>query len=78
MSQSARRPNVALWRASSIWLPLLLAEKAGYRVYRLTYPSPVVTPVEQNNTVPADYYVLSDKSRAMADRSQKTSLQLTE
>ncbi|MBN2477507.1 MAG: prolyl oligopeptidase family serine peptidase [Pirellulales bacterium] len=35
----------------------LLAKQAGYRVYRLTYPSPVVTPVEQNNTIPADYYL---------------------
>ena len=33
------------------------AEKAGYSVYRLTYPSPVVTPVEQNNTIPAEYYL---------------------
>jgi len=32
-------------------------EKAGYRLYRFTYPSPVVTPVEQNNTIPADYYL---------------------
>ncbi len=29
----------------------------GFRIYRLTYPSPVKTPVEQNNTVPADYYL---------------------
>lgn len=35
----------------------LLSRKTGYRIYRLTYPSPVVTPVEQNNTVPADYYL---------------------
>lgn len=35
----------------------LLSTKPGYRVYRLTYPSPVVTPVEQNNTVPADFYL---------------------
>jgi len=32
-------------------------EKTGYTIYRLTYPSPVVTPVPQNNTVPAEYYV---------------------
>ena len=32
-------------------------EKARYTIYRLTYPSPVVTPVPQNNTVPAEYYV---------------------
>ena len=35
----------------------LLAERATYRVYRLTYPSPVVTPLVQNNTVPAEYYL---------------------
>ncbi|HBO42627.1 MAG TPA: hypothetical protein DD670_01565 [Planctomycetaceae bacterium] len=29
----------------------------NYDVYRLTYPSPVVTPVETNNTIPADYYL---------------------
>ena len=34
-----------------------LAERSGYRIYQLTYPSPVSTPVEQNNTVPADYYL---------------------
>ena len=32
-------------------------EKPAFTVYRLTYPSPVVTPVVQNNTVPAEYYV---------------------
>ena len=35
----------------------LLAERPQFRVYRLTYPSPVVTPLAQNNTIPADYYV---------------------
>ena len=35
----------------------LLAQRNGFRVYRLTYPSPVVTPVEQNNTIRADYYL---------------------
>ena len=35
------------------------AERSGYWVYRLSYPSPVVTPVPQNNTVPAEYYVPS-------------------
>lgn len=34
-----------------------LTERAGFQVYRLTYPSPVVTPVESNNTIPADYYL---------------------
>jgi dienelactone hydrolase len=35
----------------------LLAQRADFRVFRLTYPSPVVSPLAQNNTVPADYYV---------------------
>ena len=34
-----------------------VAHQAGYSVYRLTYPSPVATAVEANNTVPADYYL---------------------
>ena len=33
------------------------AEKTAYTVYRLSYPSPVVTEWEANNTVPAEYYV---------------------
>lgn len=33
------------------------AEKTGHVVYRLTYPSPLVTSVPQNNTIPAEYYV---------------------
>jgi hypothetical protein len=33
------------------------AERPNYVVYRLTYPSPVVTPLPQNNTVPAVYYL---------------------
>ncbi len=32
-------------------------DKADMVVYRLTYPSPVVSPVKQNNTIPAEYYV---------------------
>ncbi len=32
-------------------------EKTGYVVYRLTYPSPVVTALPQNNTIPAEYYL---------------------
>lgn len=35
----------------------LLSDRTDFRVFRLTYPSPVVTPVEQNNTIPADLYV---------------------
>jgi len=31
--------------------------KAGFSVYRLSYPSPVVTRVPQNNTIPAEYYL---------------------
>jgi len=33
------------------------AQRSGYSVYALTYPSPVVTEVPQNNTVPAEYYL---------------------
>jgi dienelactone hydrolase len=32
-------------------------QKSGYRILRLTYPSPVTTPTPQNNTVPAEYYL---------------------
>ncbi len=35
----------------------LLADRAEFHVYRLTYPSPVATPLKQNNTIPADYYL---------------------
>lgn len=35
----------------------LLSDRAQFQVYRLTYPSPVVTPLEQNNTIPADFYL---------------------
>ena len=35
----------------------LLRDAPSFHVYRLRYPSPVVTPVEANNTVPADYYL---------------------
>ncbi len=35
----------------------LSARRAGYRVYRLTYPSPVVTAHAPNNTIPADYFL---------------------
>ncbi len=35
----------------------LLAERPGYKVYRLYYPSPFKSPHEANNTVPADYYL---------------------
>ncbi len=34
-----------------------VADKAGYRLYRLSFPSPVVTSLVQNNTVPAEYYL---------------------
>jgi predicted peptidase len=34
-----------------------LAERAGYKILRLKYPSPMVTSIEQNNTIPADYYL---------------------
>ena len=32
-------------------------KKSGYTLYRLSYPSPVVTQVVQNNTIPAEYYL---------------------
>jgi dienelactone hydrolase len=35
----------------------LAATRRGYRIYRITYPSPLITPIMQNNTVPADYYL---------------------
>lgn len=35
----------------------LFLSHGGVRVYRLSYPSPMVTPVKQNNTVPAEYYL---------------------
>ncbi len=35
----------------------LAARRPGYRVYRLRYPSPVETPFEANNVVPAEYYL---------------------
>ena len=31
--------------------------RRGYRIFHLTFPSPVKTAVEANNTVPAEYYV---------------------
>jgi dienelactone hydrolase len=33
------------------------SERPAFSVLRLAYPSPVVTPVEQNNTIPAEYYL---------------------
>lgn len=35
----------------------LLAERALFRIERLTYPSPVTTSLPQNNTIPADLYL---------------------
>lgn len=35
----------------------LLDQRDGFRVYRMTYPSPVATAVEQNNAVRADFYL---------------------
>jgi dienelactone hydrolase len=34
-----------------------LREGSGYRVYRLSYPSPIVTAVPQNNTIPAEFFL---------------------
>jgi dienelactone hydrolase len=33
------------------------AVRPGYKILRLKYPSPTVTALEQNNTIPADYYL---------------------
>jgi len=35
----------------------LASRHIGYRVYKLTYPSPTITPDEANNTVKADLYL---------------------
>ncbi len=35
----------------------LESEHDSFRVYRLTYPSPVPSPVAQNNTIPAELYL---------------------
>jgi dienelactone hydrolase len=40
-----------------------LAERPGYKILRLQYPSPIVTEIKQNNTVPADFY-LPDEIKA--------------
>ncbi len=34
-----------------------LEEAAAYRVFRLSYASPVTTPTQRNNTIPAEYYL---------------------
>jgi dienelactone hydrolase len=36
------------------------SQRNGYRVYEIKYPSPVKTALEQNNTIPADYYLPND------------------
>jgi dienelactone hydrolase len=36
------------------------SQRNGYRVYQIKYPSPVKTPLYQNNTIPADYYLPND------------------
>ena len=46
----------------------LAARRDGFRVYRLTYPSPVSTPVEQNNTIRADFYLPDDINRGDSKR----------
>jgi len=46
----------------------LLRERPGFRVYRLKYPSPVVTPHESNNTVSAEYYLPADIKPGAARR----------
>jgi dienelactone hydrolase len=40
----------------------LLSQDDEVTVYRLTYPSPFASPFEENNTVPAEYYVPTERS----------------
>src|SRR5437016_11960896 len=35
----------------------LPADAAGFRLYRVTFPSPMKTPYAENNTVPAELYL---------------------
>jgi dienelactone hydrolase len=35
----------------------LASQRPGYKIYKLYYPSPVTTPVAQNNTIPAEYFI---------------------
>ena len=35
----------------------LIDDKGDYRVFRVTYPSPIKTEYEPNNTIPADYFL---------------------
>jgi dienelactone hydrolase len=46
----------------------LLVKRDGYNVYRLSYPSPVVTDFKENNTVWADYYLPSNIEPTSAKR----------
>jgi hypothetical protein len=41
-----------------------VAEEETFRLYRLTYPSPMETPWPVNNVVPAEFYVPRDASAA--------------
>jgi dienelactone hydrolase len=55
------------WKSASVrqtfdgrafdYLEKPLAQRPGYRILRLKYPSPTETAIEQNNTIPADYYL---------------------
>ena len=45
-----------------------LEQRDGFRVYRMTYPSPVATAVEQNNTVRASFYLPDNIAPASAKR----------
>ena len=46
----------------------LTATTRLYRVYRLRYPSAIVTSVAENNTVPGDYYLPADLGPGAARR----------
>lgn len=46
----------------------LVDQRDGFRVYRMTYPSPVATAVEQNNTVRANFYLPDNIAPGSAKR----------
>ena len=49
-------PNTFDGQPCSCQIELQKSER-GFRVYRLRYPSPIQTPVAENNTIPAEYYL---------------------
>ena len=49
--------NCERWSRCERKAALVATEKNDFTVYRLAYPSPLVTLFPQNNTVPAEYYL---------------------